>query len=272
MPLRHVSAAIVFSCCLASGKAYASGPEAERCASAAEEGQRQRDTRHLLAARRSFLVCAAEGCPSIVQKDCTAWIADLDRTTPSIVVRAHDAHGRDITDVRVVMDGTPLVEQLDGSAVAVDPGPHSIRYETRSSVREERILVAIGEKNRVLAVEIPDPPGAVPSASRPEAESRPGSVASVRPPTLAFVLGGVSLLALGSFAFFELRGQADYRQLRDSCAPTHSCLESDVDDVRTKFVAAGLSLGAGVLALAAATWLTLSTRSGATPRAVGATF
>jgi hypothetical protein len=254
--MRRACVAVILSACLASRGAYASGPEVERCAAAAEEGQAERDKNHLLAARRSFLLCAAESCPPVVQKDCAAWVADVDRNTPSIVVRARDDRGRDITDVRVVVDGVTVLEQLNGSAVPVDPGPHAIRYEGPSGSREERILVAIGEKNRVLAVELQG--SSVPSAPAPETSvTGPPSSAPRRPPTLAFVAGGVSLLAFGSFAYFELRGQHDYRQLRDGCAGTHSCAQSDVDDVRTKFVAAGISLAVGIVALAVGTWLTL---------------
>jgi hypothetical protein len=261
----------VFSSCLASRGAYASGAEAERCAATAEEGQAQRDKNHLLAARRSFLLCASDSCPPVVQKDCSAWVADVDRTTPSIVVRARDNRGRDITDVRVVVDGITVLEQLDGSAVPVDPGPHTVRYEAPSGSREERILVAIGEKNRVLTVELQEPLVSSGPASETTSIPRPPSLAAGWPPTLAFVAGGLSLLAFGSFGYFELRGQHDYRDLRDSCAGTHSCAQADVDDVRTKFVAAGISLGVGVAALAVATWLTLWPTTKRSP-AIAGTF
>jgi hypothetical protein len=70
------------------------------------------------------------------------------------------------------------------------------------------------------------------------------------------VLGGVSVVALGSFGFFALSAKKELDQLEEKCAP--SCEDSQSDTGRTNALIADISLGVGVAALAGAvTWAIL---------------
>ena len=102
------------------------------------------------------------------------------------------------------------------------------------------VTIREGEKNRKLQVQL-------------GTRSEPEHPAASRPiPPLVFVLGGVGLVGLGSFAFFGIRAKNDEAELRDSgCQPR--CDVDEVDAVFEKQVIADVSLGIGVAALAAAT-------------------
>ncbi|HZO16116.1 MAG TPA: hypothetical protein VFB62_22735, partial [Polyangiaceae bacterium] len=49
----------------------------KRCLAEYESGQRTRLAGDLLAARRSFIICAQATCPEIVNTDCAQWIREL---------------------------------------------------------------------------------------------------------------------------------------------------------------------------------------------------
>ena len=72
----------------------------------------------------------------------------------------------------------------------------------------------------------------------------------------ALVVGGIGVLALGSFAIFGLGGKSDVNNLENTCKP--HCAESDVDKARTKLIIADISLGVGIVALGVATYLILT--------------
>ncbi|MFI5297541.1 MAG: hypothetical protein ACHREM_05530, partial [Polyangiales bacterium] len=60
------------------------------------------------------------------------------------------------------------------------------------------------------------------------------------PPTIAYVLGGVGLVALGSFTYFGLSGRSDVSSLRASCGLY--CSDSDVSAAHRKLYVADASL------------------------------
>jgi hypothetical protein len=75
----------------------------------------------------------------------------------------------------------------------------------------------------------------------------------------AFVAAGVSAIAVGSFAYFALRGDGKYHDLLHSCAP--SCSSDSVSPVTSAFIVADVSLGVAVVAAGIATWLFLAQSS-----------
>ncbi len=166
-PVRRVVAfSLVLGVTLASARAHATDIAA--CLTASEKGQRARTAGKLREARGQFLVCGSDGCPAIVRRDCAQWQVELISLMPSVVFGAKDKRGRDLFDVIVTMDGEALLTKLDGKAVAVDPGPHTFKFEMPGQTPVvERALVKEGEKTRVVAVtfgpEIPDGGAADPS-------------------------------------------------------------------------------------------------------------
>jgi hypothetical protein len=128
-------------------------PGKAACLDSASTGQTLRDAHKLVLARVQFQICASATCPAGVQRDCVTWLAELDRTVPTLVLSAKDGAGKDLVDIRVSMDGQPLVSTLDGRAVAVDPGMHTFRFERADGTQvTEPTLVKEGEKAQPLAV------------------------------------------------------------------------------------------------------------------------
>src|SRR4051794_29874474 len=66
------------------------------CAAAAERAQALRGSAKLRAALTELLACSQPRCPAIVREDCVKWVSEVQEQMPTIVVRAHDARGRDV--------------------------------------------------------------------------------------------------------------------------------------------------------------------------------
>ena len=75
-------------------------------------------------------------------------------------------------------------------------------------------------------------------------------------PVGVYVLGGLGVAGLGSFAVLGALGKADESHLSSTCSP--ACSSSDVQGVRGKYLGADIALGVGVASLAgAAIWYVL---------------
>lgn len=223
------------------------------CLRAYDEGQAARDERRLTRARAAFTTCASSSCPGVLRKDCLVWLDEVDMAMPSLVLRAVDGRGRDRADVRVELDGSLLMSELDGKAVAVDPGAHTLVIRAKGlPPAEQELVIAEGEKNRVLVVHLPEPettpadtdvssPRAAPETPRPPSRSL----------VVPLVLSGASVLALSAAGYFYWTGIQGGEALRDDCgSPTPSCSRRDVDDVHTKLLVGDVLLGAGLVAAA----------------------
>src|SRR5260370_7350580 len=135
------------------------GAAAERaaCVSAAEVAQRQRAANRLLEARASLQICAREVCPSVVRNDCSRWRAEVEGSVPTIVLRAQDPRGQDLSDVKVSLDGNPIADKIDGFPIEIDPGPHVLTGEHAGSKKlRQDIVVRTGDRNRPISLTFQD--------------------------------------------------------------------------------------------------------------------
>jgi hypothetical protein len=236
--------------------AQAAEPETMACIKAAEEGQAARDRGALLQSREILASCTAANCPGVIRRDCTAWLEDIRTRTPSIVVVARDAAGRDLASATLTVDG--VARPLDGTPIELDPGPHTVRVQAAgpTGAVEQSVIVNAGEKGRVIALAVAQPRQAPP----PAFHETPGPGPSV--PAGGYVFGGLGVAALATFGVFGVLGMSDANHLRDTCAP--GCQASDVDAVHTKLIVADASLGVGLVSLGVAAWFAirgLTTRS-----------
>ncbi len=175
------------------------------CIAASAAGQTLRDDHKLVEAREQFRACAGVQCPLVVQKACTTWLGDVEKALPTVVVTAKDATGADLFDVRVTVDGAPLTTKLDGSAVPMNPGPHTFHFDFPGGASQEQpVLVAEGQKNQRVAVVLkaapssPQPPQA-PSSPLPQALPPAPHGSPAAPPvadTTSHGLGGMRIAAL----------------------------------------------------------------------------
>lgn len=188
-------------------------------------------------------------CPAPIKRDCLDWLGQVEQTAPTVVFGAKDG-AKDLSDVKVYVDGAAVTDRLDGKPVQMDLGKHTVKFEYQGQTREEDVIIGAGQKNRNVTVTFGATPaqGAVPPGSPPSSDT--GKEGSIVP---ALVVGGIGVVALGSFAIFGLGGKSDVSDLEKTCKPR--CAESDVDKARTKLIIADISLGVGVVALGVATYL-----------------
>ncbi len=215
------------------------------CTAAAESAQLLRNANKLVQARAQLLTCM-KACPRLVQNDCGQWLHDVDARIASVVVRATDARGADVSNVRVSMDGAVLMNRLDGLAAAVDPGVHRFVFEREGNPPVvEDVTIREGEKARSILVKMPDRPAPPPASGAPAPrEPRPLF------PTSSIVLGAVSAVGFGTFIVYHLAAKSDLDAMRTECAP--KCEGDAVDTLDQKIFVSNVALGVGISALAGA--------------------
>jgi hypothetical protein len=257
-------AAAILVCGSVSTSAQATNADEKgECIRASDQGQQLRDDGKYRLAREAFVRCARTSCPALVSHDCQEWLVDVDAHAPTVVIDAKDDKGNDLAEVTVRVDGAPLVANLTGLPTRVDPGEHVFRYEAAGLAPiEERVVVRTGEKNRVLRVRF----GAdqATAAVPPATAIAPATVEpprAKRPPVATWVFAGTALAAFASEAYFGIAG-LDQRSgdLSGSgkCAP--QCSSSEKASIQTKFIAADISLGIGVVSAGLAVFLFLRSR------------
>jgi hypothetical protein len=105
---------------------------------ASESAQNLQRAGKLLEARAALTTCVATSCPAPVRKDCGELLEENQRQAPSLVFEVQDAAANDLGSVRVTMDGKSLVDRIDGTPVAVDPGEHHLLFEAEGFPRARR--------------------------------------------------------------------------------------------------------------------------------------
>ncbi|HEY1960295.1 MAG TPA: hypothetical protein VGH28_32015 [Polyangiaceae bacterium] len=246
--MRVVTIALACAFLLAPGVARA---DAAACVAASDEGQKDRDAGHLIAARVQFAMCAHEECPSLVRTDCLRWLEEVDKRTPTVIPTA-TVRGKDAVDVAVVMDGVPLASRLEGRAIPVDPGEHRLRFRHPPDQDvDEVVVIKEGDKDRVLQARFgPEPSLAVVEPAK-------------KPPTLAYVFTGIavgSALAAAAFGAVGLGFWADCNGNKSKCDV--NLAESNT---RVDWVVSDVSVGIALVSTALAIWQFV--RHGQSPRA-----
>ncbi len=250
-----IVAALALVVTLSPGSARsAPPPDTQACLDSYAESQRLRKSGQLVAARRALLVCSQASCPEVVKTDCLPWLGEVEQALPSIVVVAKDQAGVDTLAVQVTIDGTVVAETLDGRPMVLDPGAHKLRFDHGTAPAiEQTIVVQQGVKNRPVEVSFaPDSPPTTTAPPPPPAKPPDRGT-----PVVGYIIGGVGVLALGSFAVFGLMGKAEADEYDDTCAPTKTCDEDEVDGTRTKLLVADVSLVVGIAALGVGVGLVL---------------
>lgn len=218
------------------------------CVQAHAHGQAERNAGRLGNAKAEFVRCSASACPGEIQSDCATFLAELEAFAPTVVFAALDADGKDVIDVQVKVDGQQVADQLTGLAITLDPGSHTITYVWPDGhSQSETVMIAQGEKNRRIVLRRE----AEKVALEPE-PSAPPAPAKKPPPVAAYVLGGVGILALGSFATFAVLGKSAESEM-DGCKPY--CAQSQADKMRLRYLVADISLGVGLVSLGASGYL-----------------
>ena len=248
---RAVSVALVGSLLATALPSRAQAPDAS--CDAVEQTETMRNEGQYRKARARLLECVNAQCGGDVRRRCATTLQKLDASTPSIVVRAEDGEHNDVLDVAVTLEGEPLMSSLDGMAIPVDPGEHQFVFSRPGHPPVNQTLtIERGQKFRAIDVVIGEEPKLEPTP----AESRQPSASGPSERALASAtLIGVGVVGLASFTWLGLRARSGEDDLKE-CEPT--CSRGNVDSVEARYVLANVSLGVGVLALGAATWVLLS--------------
>ncbi len=158
------AALAVAAVALSTSSARADGTTPAVCSDAYTRAQVLRNEHKLVQARDALRVCAQVTCKDFIVKDCTTWLDQVEASLPSVVPVATDEGGNDVMNVRVSMDGTPLVEHLDGGSIPVNPGAHTFTFETAAGVRvDKQVVVSEGERNKRVVVQLSKGSGAAPT-------------------------------------------------------------------------------------------------------------
>lgn len=250
---KGVAAALVAFALASSTRPAAAQPtDKKTCLAAADDGQKLRDEGKVIEARDKFLVCASKGCPAIIVKQCDVWVAEVDRDTPTALFRVLDPTGKELVDVRVLVDGAKVADTIGGKPLPLEPRAHTFRFELANGRSvEERVVMRAGEKGRLIEARFPAENAAAPVPARTTPAPTPSVTTSTegfRVPLLGWVGAGVFVAGAATTTIFAILANGDERDLRSTCAP--SCAADDRDAIQTKLVVANIGLGVGVSGLA----------------------
>jgi hypothetical protein len=223
------------------------------CQDPAAKGQALRDAHKLVEAREQFRVCAGAGCPTAVQSACAAWLTEVDRAVPTVLIRAKNGAGTDLLDVDVSVDGHWLVSKLDGPAVPVNAGPHAFHLEGADGARLDlQVVIREGVKAQVVAATLEPPasgsPAPVAASASPSTGAAPSSGSWQ---TVGWVAGAIGVVGLGVGAAFGISALASksaaHCDVNNVCDPgttraiKNAALASDVG-----WIVGGVLLAGGV--------------------------
>jgi hypothetical protein len=259
--MRCVGLVAILPLLLAVAPVHADGTKAE-CIQAADDAQALLRDKKVSNARSALHICVASSCPPVVQKNCSDWLDQADRAQPTIVFGAKDASGNDQVDVRVMVDGRALMDKLDGTAVAVDPGEHVVELSaTGYAPVTRKLLVLEAEKGRrevvvLEALASPSAPvsgGVVTPVAPLRAET---SRAPARQRLLGLVSGGLGLVGLvvgGVFGGLSLSKESQQEQAcgtsscnnRMGAVTDHSLAITDGAASTAAFIAGGVLVAGG---------------------------
>jgi hypothetical protein len=255
---RFGCALLAAACSLLPARARADSPAdgrgpggADACIAAYESAQEQRRDGALVAAREQAGICAAASCPAFIRDDCVTWRGEIDAEVPSVAFDV-TLNGARVTTARVTEDERVLVENVEGAAVELDPGTHSLRFEAAGAEPLTlAVHVARGEKLRRIAVELV--PLASPSPPKPEPPTKePERSANVLP----WVLVGTGVAGITAFTLLGASGLSEEAKLERTCAPR--CDEEALQSVQSKYLLADVSLVVGIGGLVAGGYLLLT--------------
>jgi hypothetical protein len=201
---------VVLALCLTRPRVARADDAACFAANELEIGLRKQEK--LRAALSQLALCGAPDCPSEVRLECERRALALNAAIPTIVVSAADGVGSDLSAVTVTLDGAPFTTVLDGRAVAVDPGSHTLHFEAKGRLPLDKAFVAReNEKGRHIDVVLVAP-GEKPRASAPA----PGTWSTQK--TLALVSGGIGVVAIGVGAAFGAISFSDASSRHSACS------------------------------------------------------
>ena len=207
-------------------------PTKEQCLEANSQAQRLRRESKLTAAREQLESCGDPGCPAIVRSDCNARLDEIQKAQPTLVLDIKNRAGDDLTDVQVTVDGQPFAAKLDGTAVPMDPGPHTFVFEAAGFEAVTKTLVLKetekGRRERVVlrkaAAVATEPPSTAPATAQPD-EPAPleASHGLGTRRWLGIAVGTVGLAGVAVGGVFGLMASSEWSAQQSACGSASAC-------------------------------------------------
>jgi hypothetical protein len=268
---------------LCTSSSAVAAPTPHDCAAASEDAASLQKQEKLGAAKDRYLVCADPACPAEIREECAHRLTEVTDATPSVVFEVKDASGNDVSAVRVTMDGALLVDHLGASAITIDPGEHTFRFDGAdpSQSIEKTFVVRDGEKNRHLAVTLGGagaPPVTTPASTgaAPATPTAPAAPATSdqapksnwsQQKTIAFIVGGGGIIAIGVGAIFGAMTFSQWNNAKSECTATTcgagSQAQQNANGASTSATVSDVGFIAGGVLVAGAAVLWFTAPSGA---------
>jgi hypothetical protein len=272
-------------------KRKAKGAGGGSCVAAYKTGMPLQEAGHLIEARRALMGCVVKTCGALLRRECKKELSKATRGIASVLPTVTDESGAAVTEVEVTMDGAVLAPRLTGKQLFVDPGEHQFSFKTSGGSASQSVSVAVGERSRPIAVSlagakkteteaavaaVADPLADVPAES-PPAKRSVAAVSDGDEPRVsrrreiepskrgsshvgAYVLGGIGVLGVGGYGLLTYWGRQQNSDL-DRCSP--NCPRTNIDHIKKLYLYSDISLGVGLAALVASTWLFVTSDSSA---------
>jgi hypothetical protein len=232
---------------------HARADETQACIDASDKGQILRIDKRLLDARDQFALCARQQCPGAIREACVRWLDEAQRSISAIAFVIKDDVGNDVSPVSVNVDGVIVAERYDGTALVLDPGEHTFRFDAAGKATlEKRFRLTQGERERQERIVFESPARAPAESARSvdtESHASPGALRSA-----GLVVVGTGLVGIAMGSVFGLRAIA--KNDGAHCDANNVCVDPQarrdaqgVARVSTISFVAGGALAAGGLAL-----------------------
>lgn len=195
----------------------------QQCVDSHVRAQQQRLSGELVGAKVSLQTCANKACPDVVQRDCFGWLEDIDGEVPTVVFEAADENGA-FKNVVVRLEGKVIAKEMNGLAIALDPGSHDFVFESEDGrIRRLNVFLRQGDSNRVVS-----------------ADFRRGEPwLTLRVPPAAAVAGGISVVAASIAIGFGTSALIRQSKALDTCAP--NCDEAKSNSIARSALIADIS-------------------------------
>lgn len=208
---------------------------------------------------RTLATACTERCPAEIIAECEALESDVSRDLATALILAVTERGTDAEDVQVEVNGE--AQQIGpGGELALNPGPHTIRFSRRGDGWEERVEVVMrrGEKRRQIRVVVP--PLGESGMKQDKQSSRSGSESSgpsaVKPWIItSYAFGAVGFALAGAGGIIALNDRSTLDDCRPTCEPDLARRLDRRSDTWLTNADVGLGVGAVGVITGTALWI-----------------
>ncbi len=204
----------------------------DQCIAESEEGQRLMLGHHFVASRPHFIACGRVGCPALVSRDCVERLRQAETAMATVLLVVRRPDGSDVQGATVYADGATSPTPLDGTAIDMDPGPHTLRFVIPGGDEiVRRITVEQGARLQNVTVLVAPPPEASPqpapapppNAALPDTPSDSPSRPWGGWRTTAYVVGGLGVAGLLAGGVLGALAESASSREKSDCAILSAC-------------------------------------------------